>query len=85
MFIKDLLTTLVGAEYRPRGNYHIKEMVEYCKNREYTHLIIVAEWRKELRKCRLLLVFPRVVLPLSRCVDCAMQSFSCVRLVNLCV
>merc|ERR1719378_221818 len=48
LFIKDLLTTLVGAEYRPRGNYHIKEMVEYCKNREYTHLIIVAEWRKEL-------------------------------------
>jgi rRNA maturation protein Rpf1 len=44
-----MLDVFTGAEFRPRGAYHIKEMVEYCKNREYTHLIVVGEYKRELR------------------------------------
>eukprot|EP01094_Clydonella_sp_ATCC50884_P002177 TRINITY_DN11671_c0_g1_i3.p1 TRINITY_DN11671_c0_g1~~TRINITY_DN11671_c0_g1_i3.p1 ORF type:complete len:416 (+),score=150.54 TRINITY_DN11671_c0_g1_i3:117-1250(+) len=48
-FIKDMLDVFTGAEYRARSNYHIKEMVEYCKHREYTHLVVVGEAKKQLQ------------------------------------
>ena len=39
----ELLWLFPNIEYRPRKNYKIKEIIEFCKNRNFTALIILGE------------------------------------------
>jgi hypothetical protein len=48
-FVSELLDVFVGAEYLPRRNYEIKKMVTFCKNRNFTHIVLINEYRHKLR------------------------------------
>eukprot|EP01120_Amphizonella_sp_Union-15-10_P009970 TRINITY_DN389_c0_g1_i1.p1 TRINITY_DN389_c0_g1~~TRINITY_DN389_c0_g1_i1.p1 ORF type:complete len:325 (-),score=48.02 TRINITY_DN389_c0_g1_i1:160-1134(-) len=43
-----LLKLFPNSEYYPRRNYHVKEIIEYCKNRGFTDVIVVNEDRRKV-------------------------------------
>jgi ribosome production factor 1 len=47
MFVKEMLWLVPNSIYRPRKDYQIKEITEFCKNRHMTDLIIVTERLKQ--------------------------------------
>ncbi|CAM6102325.1 unnamed protein product [Calypogeia fissa] len=46
-FIVDLLTVIPNAHYYKRGSYHLKQIVKYATNREFTSIIVINENRRE--------------------------------------
>ncbi len=44
-FIEDLLKVIPNSDFRKRGTFHLKKIVEYAKNRDYTCLIVINEDR----------------------------------------
>jgi ribosome production factor 1 len=54
VFAKELMTIFPNSEFRDRGNYHVKEMVEFCKNRHYTDIVLVNEDQKMLHSMTLI-------------------------------
>jgi ribosome production factor 1 len=42
-FIRDLLAAIPNSFYVPRRGYYIKQMVEYCKNREFTDIWVIGQ------------------------------------------
>jgi len=46
-FIKDLVKMIPNMIYRPRKNYKLKDVVDFCKGDEYTDIIVVNEDRKK--------------------------------------
>ncbi|KAL7750363.1 Ribosome production factor 1 [Sorochytrium milnesiophthora] len=45
-FAHEFVSIFPTAEFHKRGNFEIKQIVEFCKNREYTDLVIINEDRK---------------------------------------
>jgi ribosome production factor 1 len=48
-FIRDLVSVFPGSEFKDRGNYSVKEIIEFCNNRDYTDILLVNEDRKKLQ------------------------------------
>lgn len=47
-FIQELLTVFPNSEFKKRRKYHLKEIVQYCKNQgEYTDVMVINEDKKE--------------------------------------
>lgn len=47
LFVRELLWLIPNSIYRPRKDYGIKEITEFCKNRQMTDLIIIGERIKQ--------------------------------------
>lgn len=45
-FIAELLTVIPGAVFYERGDYHVKQIVKYASNREFTSMIVINENHK---------------------------------------
>lgn len=43
LFVEDLLDTIPDCHYYSRRQYHIKEIVNYAKNNEFTDILVVNE------------------------------------------
>jgi len=64
--VSELLDVFVGAQYLPRRNYQIKKMVTFCKNREFTHIILINEFKHKMRmSCSASMIMTRVPATLS--------------------
>jgi ribosome production factor 1 len=46
-FVREALWLFPNSIYRPRKDYQVKEIVEFCKNRHMTDLVVVVERLKE--------------------------------------
>ncbi|KAJ1963691.1 Ribosome production factor 1 [Dipsacomyces acuminosporus] len=47
-FVKELLSVIPNLEYIKRGKkFELQQIIQFCKNREYTDLIVVTEDHKE--------------------------------------
>ncbi|ORC91626.1 putative ribosome biogenesis protein [Trypanosoma theileri] len=46
-FVKEALWLFPNSVYRPRKDYTLKEITQYCINREFTDLIVITERLKE--------------------------------------
>ncbi|XP_050203274.1 uncharacterized protein LOC126653423 [Mercurialis annua] len=47
LFIKELLSVIPSAEYRKRGTYDLKKIIEYATNKDFTTVIDVHTSRRE--------------------------------------
>eukprot|EP00245_Coleochaete_scutata_P016812 TRINITY_DN8004_c0_g3_i1.p1 TRINITY_DN8004_c0_g3~~TRINITY_DN8004_c0_g3_i1.p1 ORF type:complete len:353 (-),score=73.26 TRINITY_DN8004_c0_g3_i1:59-1117(-) len=47
-FISDLMTVIPAAHFYRRGAYHIKQIVKFATNRDFTSLIVINENRKRV-------------------------------------
>eukprot|EP00271_Cylindrocystis_brebissonii_P008463 TRINITY_DN22799_c0_g1_i1.p1 TRINITY_DN22799_c0_g1~~TRINITY_DN22799_c0_g1_i1.p1 ORF type:complete len:334 (+),score=58.43 TRINITY_DN22799_c0_g1_i1:254-1255(+) len=45
-FISELLTIIPGSTFYERGSYHVKQIIKYATNREFTAVIVVHENQK---------------------------------------
>ena len=46
LFIQDLLQMIPNSYFYPRKSFTVKEMVEECKTKDFTHLIVLSEKSK---------------------------------------
>ncbi|KAG5499195.1 hypothetical protein JIQ42_04007 [Leishmania sp. Namibia] len=46
-FVKELLWLVPNSIYRPRKSYTLKEITQFCSNREFTDLLVVTDRIKE--------------------------------------
>jgi ribosome production factor 1 len=46
-FIKDLLSCIPNSFFFTRRKYYLKQIIEYCKNKDFTDILVIGERNKE--------------------------------------
>lgn len=47
LFVKEAKWLFPNSIYRPRKNYDLKEIIQFCKNRDFTDVIVIGERLKQ--------------------------------------